>query len=254
LLHSADGPDRAEVQSFAVRAVTDWLSSTEGQAVLHHDRTGVDLAPALAVCAIGSLAAKESWPVRPSLPDDWPVFLLHKIGLRALGSLHTEALVTQWLTRQDRQQESGGLWRRLRSIELGPELTDAQMESLERFAQALTTLTAAGGYEHPAAPVARGLVAACGGLPDADDLLNDAVILRPLADLGRSLRPAADAAASQRFLLDRQISILNAALTKIARDKVPLTLLPPLAPPTARSRKYALMLRSALRTQASHAE
>ncbi|MGW0750221.1 hypothetical protein [Streptomyces sp. NPDC002587] len=254
LLQSADGPDRAEVQSFAVRAVTDWLSGTEGQAVLHHDRTGVDLAPALAVCAIGSLAAKESWPVRPSLPDDWPVFLLQKIGLRSLGSLHTEALVKWWLTRQDRQNESGGLWRRLRSIELGPELTDAQTESLERFAQALTALTAARGHEHPAAAVARSLVAASGGLPDADDLLNDAVILRPLADLGRSLRPAADAAVSQRFLLDRQISILNTALTKVISDKVPLTLLPPLAPPTARSRKYALALRSALRTETGRAD
>ncbi|CAL9632464.1 hypothetical protein [Streptomyces sp. enrichment culture] len=250
LLLSADGADRAEVQGFAVRAVTGWLGSIEGQAVLHHDRRSVDLAPALAACAIGSLAVKKSWPVRPSLPDDWPVFLLQKIGLRALGSLHTEALVTQWLTRQDRQQESGGLWRRLRSIELGPELTDAQMESLERFAQALTGLATADGDSHPAAPVARGLVAACGGLPDADALLNDAVILRPLADLGRSLRPAADAAAAQRFLLDRQVSVLNTALLKITRNKVPLTLLPPLYPPTAMSQKYALSLRSALRNEA----
>ncbi|MGV9344962.1 hypothetical protein ACWDSD_09180 [Streptomyces spiralis] len=254
LLHSADGPDRADVQSFALRAVTDWLLCAEGQAVLHHDRTSVDLAPALAVCAIGALAAKKSWPGRPPLPDDWPVFLLQKIGLRALGSLHTEALVTQWLTRPDRQLESGGLWRRLRSIELGPELTDAQMESLERFAQALTARAAAGDEKHAAAPVARGLIAACGGLPDADVLLKDASILRPLADLGRSLRPAADAAASQRFLLDRQTAILNTALTQVTRDKVPLTLLPPLEPATARSRKYALALRSALRAHSGPAD
>ncbi|MFE0418931.1 hypothetical protein [Streptomyces tendae] len=253
LLRSADGAGRSDVQSFALRAATDWLHSSEGRAVLHHDREGVDLAPALAACAIGAEAARKSWPGRPQLPDDWPVFLLQKIGMRALASLHTEALVSQWLTRPDRQQESGGLWRRLRSIELGPELTDAQVESLERFAQALTALAAAGD-EHAAAPVARALIAACGGLPDADSLLNDAVILRPLADLGRSLRPAADAAVSQRFLLDRQIAILNAALTRLTRDKVPLTLLPPLEPPTGKSRKYALVLRSALPTQAGPAE
>ncbi|MGW2650158.1 hypothetical protein ACWC2T_35970 [Streptomyces sp. NPDC001393] len=251
LLLSADGADRADVQSVALRAVADWLSSPEGQAVLHHDRAGVDLAPALAVCAIGAQSVKKNWPGRPPLPDDWPVFLLQKIGLRALGSLHTEALVTCWLTRPDRQQESGGVWRRLRSIELGPELTDAQRESLERFAQALTALAAADGHEHPAAPVARGLVAACGGLPDADDLLNDAAILRPLADLGRSLRPSAGWAVSQRFLLDRQFSLLDSALTKITTDKVPLTLLAPLDKRTAMSQKYALGLRSALRTDAS---
>ncbi|MFF3911915.1 hypothetical protein ACFYZB_00320 [Streptomyces sp. NPDC001852] len=115
-------------------------------------------------------------------------------------------------------------------------------------------MAAADGHEHPAAPVARGLVAACGGLPDADDLLTDAAILRPLADLGRSLRPYADRAVSQRFLLDRQFSLLNSALTKITTDKVTLTLLAPLDRPTAMSRKYALGLRSALRTEAGPPE
>ncbi|WP_425244994.1 hypothetical protein [Streptomyces sp. NEAU-NA10] len=232
--------DSADAERHAARAVVEWLQSVEGRTTLLQRDAPVDAAPALAACAIGArLASKDAGGARGALPVGWVVFLLARIGQRALSSLHTEALVTQWLTVPERHLERGGSWRRLRAVDIAPRLTSKQLETVVQFGEAMTGPTRPGEGEPEAAAVARGLLAAVGRLPSAHILREDARILRPLAELGTGLLAPVHSAVSQRRLLQGQISLLNRAVREVVDKQVPLTLLPAFEPLTAAGRKFA---------------
>ena len=240
LLNAGAVGSTAETERFATRGLLEWLCSTDGRNTLLQRDAPVDAAPALAACAMGArLATSDSPNAKLSLPAGWVVFLLSRLGQRAIGSLHTEALVTQWLTVPERHLEIGGCWRRLRAVAVAPRLTAEQLDTVVQFGEAMTGPQTAGESKFAAAPVARGLLAAVGRLPSAEALCEDARILRPLAELGAGLQSAAHAAVSQRRLLNGQVSVVNRAVKLVVRDQVPLTLLPMLEPLTDVGRKYA---------------
>ncbi|MFJ3860439.1 hypothetical protein ACIPRL_29950 [Streptomyces sp. NPDC090085] len=170
----------------AAAAVAAWLSSDEGEALVRQRALEVDLAPVLAVCRLGGLLGRRA----SGLPAGWQAYLLGRLGDRAVSSLHTEALVTQWLTRTDRHREAADPWPRLRTVELKAELAAREVSAVLDFGMNVIGRPTAGLPESDAAPVARSLLAAVGALPSGDCLRGDSPILSPLADLGAAVRPA----------------------------------------------------------------
>ncbi|MFD9128103.1 hypothetical protein [Kitasatospora sp. NPDC059571] len=216
---------REEVERAAVGAVLAWLCTAEGRAAVLQKGSEVDLAPLLAACTVGAELTAARSRYRVPLPPGWSVFLLSRIGDRAVGSLHTEALAREWLTRPELHVQPG-LWRRLRAVEIAPKLTARQLKSVLDFGEAMTGRPAEPGAEHAVVPVARGLLAAVGRLPAADALHQDASVLRQLAEIAASVRPAEGAALSLQQLLDVQTRLLRKAARPVFRDALPLTLLP----------------------------
>ncbi|MEW2567851.1 hypothetical protein [Streptomyces sp. NPDC047070] len=170
----------------AAAAVAAWLCSPEGEALVRQRAREVDLAPLLAVCRLGGLLGRSAG----SLPAGWQAYLLGRLGDRAVSSLHTEALVTQWLTRTDRHREAADPWPRLRTVELKAELAAREVSAVLDFGTSVIGRPAAGLPESDAAPVARALLATVGALPSGECLRGDSPILSPLADLGAAVRPA----------------------------------------------------------------
>ncbi|MFJ7325035.1 hypothetical protein ACIQVN_02135 [Streptomyces cyaneofuscatus] len=222
-------------QGTAAAALAGWLSSEDGRAaVLQQDRQ-IDLAPLLAACRLGSLL-----PQRVSeLPVGWHAFLLLRLGDRAVSSLHTEALVTEWLTRPDRH-ESDGDWRRLRTVSVAKYLTSGQVTSVDDFARAVMGRPTE--TESEAAPVARGLRAAVGRLRSAARLQGDAPLLSRLVAIGRSLRPPEGSAVPAWAPLRAQNSEVDAVCRKVLSGGVPLTLLPAFEPLAPAGRRYGAVL------------
>nr|WSZ13516.1 hypothetical protein OH837_09385 [Streptomyces canus] len=170
----------------AAAAVAAWLCSPEGEALVRQRAQEVDLAPVLAVCRLGGLLGRGAG----GLPAGWQAYLLGRLGDRAVSSLHTEALITHWLTRTDRHREAADPWPRLRTVELKTELTPHEVSAVLDFGTSVIARPAAGLPESDAAPVARALLAAVGALPSGESLREDSPILSPLADLGAAVRPA----------------------------------------------------------------
>ncbi|WP_333774497.1 hypothetical protein [Streptomyces sp. IBSBF 3136] len=170
----------------AAAAVAAWLSSEAGEAVVRQQAQEVDLAPLLAVCRLGGLLGRAAG----GLPAGWQAYLLGRLGDRAVSSLHTEALVTQWLVRAERHTEAADPWPRLRTVELKAALTSREVSAVLDFGTSVTGRPAAGLPESDAAPVARALLAAVGALPSAESLRADSPIFSALADLGAAMRPA----------------------------------------------------------------
>ncbi|MFJ9740655.1 hypothetical protein [Streptomyces sp. NPDC101166] len=232
----------ADVHEQAVRAVLGWLRSPEGRAFVLQRDAPVDLAPALAVCSLSTRVPQRAFGLRWG----WQTYLLGRLGDRAVSSLHVEALVTEWLTRPERHRATGGDWRRLRSVEILPKLTQGQLGALVDYGLAVWDGGPAGQQrEREAAPVARALLAAVGRLPSADRIVLDtrqrpvdAPLLRALADLGAGLRPARGRAVPRWNLRDEQYDTLRAVTAKVLRDDVPLTLLPAYAPLTREARSF----------------
>ncbi|MDX3776015.1 hypothetical protein [Streptomyces europaeiscabiei] len=222
-------------QGTAAAALADWLCSEDGRAaVLQQDRQ-IDLAPLLAACRLGSLL-----PQRVSdLAVGWHAFLLLRLGDRAVSSLHTEALVTEWLTRPHRH-ESDGDWRRLRTVSVAKYLTPAQVTSVDDFARAVMGRPTE--TESEAAPIARGLRAAVGRLPSAARLHGDAPLLSRLVAVGKSLRPPEGSAVPAWAPLRAQNSEVDAVCRKVLSGGVPLTLLPAFEPLAPASRRYGAVL------------
>ncbi|MET4643240.1 hypothetical protein ABID95_002977 [Streptomyces atratus] len=71
----------------------------------------VDLALRIVVCQLCAAFPQEA----TGLPRTWLPFLLGRFGDRPLSSLHTEALVTEWLTQPERHDLDGD-WRRMRTV------------------------------------------------------------------------------------------------------------------------------------------
>lgn len=184
-LERASGEDVVAAQRTAAKALADWLCSEHGQAAVLQRDVQIDLAPLLAACRLGSLLPQRV----AELTIGWHAFLLLRLGDRAVSSLHTEALVTQWLTRPEHHVLDGD-WRRLRTVSVS--LTAGQVSSVDDFGRAVTGRPT--DAESEAAPLARGLLAAVGRLPSAAHLHRDAPLLSRLAAVGRSLRPAEGAA------------------------------------------------------------
>ncbi|MEU0672168.1 hypothetical protein ABZ330_04640 [Streptomyces sp. NPDC006172] len=232
----------ADVQEQAVRAVLGWLRSPEGRAFVLQRDAPVDLAPALAACSLSTRVPRRAFGLRWG----WQTYLLGRLGDRAVSSLHVEALVTEWLTRPERHRATGGDWRRLRSVEILPKLTQGQLGALVDYGLAVWDGGPAGQQgEREAAPVARALLAAVGRLPSADRIVLDtrqrpvdAPLLRALADLGAGLRPARGRAVPRWNLQEEQYDTLRAVTAKVLRDDVPLTLLPAYAPLTREARSF----------------
>ncbi|MFC9390734.1 hypothetical protein [Streptomyces venezuelae] len=234
---SAESPVE-ERQAVAAAAVADWLRSPAGRAVVLQEDEPVDLTPVLAVCRIGSLLPQQV----SGLPHGWVAFLLCRIGERAVSSVHTEALVSEWLTRSDRHVLAGD-WRRLRSVPLTRYLTFAQVTAVEDFARAVTgrpTLLQHG----ESAKVARGLLASIGRLPSAEHLDVDAPLMTRLVRLGQSLRPPHGQAVPGWVPLVAQLREVRSLFPQVMR--LPLTLLPAYAPLSAECARYgAVLLREA---------
>ncbi|RZU18008.1 hypothetical protein [Streptomyces sp. BK239] len=240
--HAGEAARTADVREQAVRAVLDWLRSPEGRAFVLQRDAPVDLAPALAACSLGTRIPQQAF----GLSWGWQAYLLSRLGDRAVSSLHVEALVTEWLTRPERHRATGGDWRRLRSVEIRPKLTQNQLGSLVDYGLAVWDGGPAGQQgEREAAPVARALLAAVGRLPSADRIVLDtrqrpvdSPLLRALADLGAGLRPARGRAVPRWNLQKEQYDTLRAVTAKVLRDDIPLTLLPAYAPLTPAARKF----------------
>ncbi|WP_277436769.1 hypothetical protein [Streptomyces sp. SPB162] len=243
--YDAEQPVTANDRGEALAAVGSWLRSPEGQDTVLQRHAEVDLAPLLAVCRLGVRLGER----RVGLPAGWLAYLLGRLGDRAVSSLHTEALVTQWITRRERHGSPLGGWQRLRTVEIAARLTPNQVAAVVDFGKAVTSRPALNLKESDAAPVARGLLAAVGALPAAGELIDDAPILRGLAELGAGLRPAHGDGVPRWDLLPQQQTVLRSAADKVMReDTIALTLLPAYAPLTGAMEEYAAqLLRAAAR-------
>ncbi|MFF5923282.1 hypothetical protein ACFY8C_33930 [Streptomyces flavochromogenes] len=230
-LEQASGEEHAEKQRTAAAAVAEWLCSDVGRPIVLQEDATVDLAPVLAACRIGAMLPQGV----ARLPHGWPAFLLARVGDRAVCSLHTEALVTEWLTRPERHVLDGD-WRRLRSLYLARELSFGQVASVEEFARAVMDRPA-GLPQSEAGRVARALLAAVGRLPSAEHLVQDAPLMHRLARLGVSLTPPAGAAAPRWEPTREQYLVLQSVFQAVVPTGLPITLLPahvPLPEPGAR--------------------
>ena len=198
----------------------------------------IDLAPSLAACLL--------FDMHGAIDDDagsaqTAVTYLHLIGRLAERSMHVEALATQWLGKPGMWAQPGE-WERLRrvllqhqepgeSIAALQELTDpGPIYDLARSVLERTDprepLSDPGPIESAIAPMARGLLAAVGGLDNGDNLLRDAPVLTRLAGLGRGLTPANGEAAAQRYLLTCQRELLADLFFQVTRSGLPYVLLP----------------------------
>ncbi|MDT0483024.1 hypothetical protein [Streptomyces doebereineriae] len=211
--------DKADASS----VVRSWLHSPQGRAAVLQQPAEVDVAPLLAACWLGIRAGARS--IHPS--PGWVTYLLARLGDRAISSLHTEALVTQWLVHPQRHMSQGGDWRRLRTVEIASKLTPKQVSAVRGFGEAVTSRPVWGLKESEAAPVARSLLAAVGALPAAQALRDDAFVLRPLVDLAAGLRPPRGKPVPDWSLLHQQQMTVRTALDQVVgADAIPLTLLP----------------------------
>ncbi|MEU0404759.1 hypothetical protein ABZ318_31995, partial [Streptomyces sp. NPDC006197] len=228
----------AEPRRAAAAAVADWLRSPLGRPVVLQEEESVDLAPVVAVCRIGARLLHQD----SGLPRGWVAFLLSRVGERAVSSLHTEALVTEWLIRPERHVLPGD-WRRLRSVPIARTLTFGQVAAVEDFARAVTgrpTLVRHG----ESAKVARGLLASIGRLPSAQYLDRDAPVMTGLARLGRSLTPPHGRAIPEWRPLVGQFQVLDKLFPRVLR--LPLSLMPAYVPLSAEGARYgAALLREA---------
>ncbi|MET8186677.1 hypothetical protein ABZV15_12860 [Streptomyces sp. NPDC005246] len=236
-LEAPSGRNDMEARETAAAAVADWIRSPLGRAVVLQEDTTADLTPVLAVCRIGSLLTQPD----VGLPHGWVAYLLARAGERAVSSLHTEALVTEWLTRPERHVLAGD-WRRLRSVSLtvNRQLHSGQVASVEDFARAVMgrpTLHEQG----EAAKVARGLLASIGRLSSADRLEEDAPLMARLARLGLSLSPAHGRAVPAWLPLIAQSREVERLFTQAVR--LPLTLMPSYVPLSAEGERYGTALR-----------
>ncbi|MEU9735207.1 hypothetical protein [Streptomyces sp. NPDC048002] len=227
------------VRADASSAVRSWLSSPEGRATVLQESGEVDLAPLLAVCWLGIRVAGHSI----HLPQGWVTYLLARLGDRAVSSLHTEALVTKWITQPKRHKSQGGDWRRLRTVEIASKLTEKQVSAILGFGEAITARPMWGLKESEAAPVARSLLAAIGALPTAQALRDDAFVLCPLADLAAGLRPPGGKPVPDWNLLHQQQMTVRTALDQVVGDDaIPLTLLPACLPLMREAEAYGKKL------------
>ncbi|MDX3691977.1 hypothetical protein PV726_16835 [Streptomyces europaeiscabiei] len=223
--------ERAE----AVAAIKAWLCSAEGRNTVHQRAEEVDLLPLLAVCRLGDRLGGGS----VGLPNGWLAYLLSRLGDRAVSSLHTEALVTQWLVLTERHVATTDPWPRLRTVEVKAGLTPRDVGAVIDFSTSVTGRPAVGLGESEAAPVARSLLAAVGALPSADALRADSPILSPLADLGAALRPARSEGAPT-WPVPGLLSTTRRPFNDIMRRSgAPLTLLPACVPLTEPMKRYA---------------
>ncbi|MFB8070396.1 hypothetical protein [Streptomyces californicus] len=234
-LERASGEDVVAAQRTAATALADWLCSEHGQAAVLQRDMQIDLAPLLAACRLGSLLPQRV----AELTSGWHAFLLLRLGDRAVSSLHTEALVTQWLTRPERHVLDGD-WRRLRTVSVAKYLTAGQVSSVDDFGRAVTGRPT--DAESEAAPLARGLLAAVGRLPSAVHLHRDAPLLSRLAAVGRSLRPAEGAAVPPWPPLRAQNGEVDIVCRKVLPSGAPLTLLPAFEPLTTAAERYGSVL------------
>ncbi|MFJ1751348.1 hypothetical protein [Kitasatospora sp. NPDC088134] len=212
--------ERERARHTAATAVAEWIDSDTGRALVLQTDEGIDLGPALAVCRLGDLLPS----ALVGLPDGWLSFLLARIGDRAVASMHTEALVTQWLTRPDRHTRDGD-WRRLRSLRIAQHMTDGQVTFVEEFGRAVTERPE-GLPQSEAAGVARSLLAAVGRLPAAEHLAGDAPLLHRLARLGASLTPPHGQAVPRWQPLDEQHRVVKSVFDQLMQQGLPLPLLP----------------------------
>ncbi|MGE7384318.1 hypothetical protein ACQKM2_02275 [Streptomyces sp. NPDC004126] len=230
-LEGASGKDIAEAQRAAAAAVAEWLCSELGRVVVLQADETVDLAPSLAACRIGALVPQGV----SRLPNGWQAFLLGRVGDRAVSSLHTEPLVTEWLTRPERHVLDGE-WRRLRSVYLAKELSFGQVASVEDFGRAVMERPL-GLPQREAARVARALLAAVGRLDDAEHLPEDAPLLNRLARVGLSLSPPDGRAVPRWLPLQAQYRAVHSVFQAVVPTGLPITLMPaylPLSEPGAR--------------------
>ncbi|WP_406064600.1 hypothetical protein OG462_36795 [Streptomyces sp. NBC_01077] len=237
-LEAPSGRNDAEAKETAAAAVADWIRSPLGRTVVLQEDAPADLAPVLAVCRIGALLTRQE----SGLPHGWVAYLLARVGERAVSSLHTEALVTEWLTRPERHLLAGD-WRRLRSVSMARYLRPGQVTSVEGFARAVTgrpTLLEQG----EAGKVARGLLASVGRLSSAERLQEDAPLMTRLARLGLSLSPAPRRAVPEWLPLTAQDREVEKVFSQVIR--FPLTLMPAYVPLSAEGERYgAALLRGA---------
>lgn len=209
-----------EAKLTAATALTEWLCSEQGRATVLQADSEIDLAPALAVCWLG---AKLGGQVR--LSDGWIAYLLARLGDRAVSSLHTEALITGWLTLPVRHDQSGD-WRRLRTLKIASKLTGKEVGDVRAFGEAITGRLVVTGKESEAAAVARSLLMAVGHLPSGQMLREDADNLSRLADLGAGVRPPRFAGVPEWSLLNVQKAEVESLARKILTRVIPLVLLP----------------------------
>lgn len=231
-LECSFGEEHAEVQRTAAAALAEWLCSDFGRLVVLQQDAAVDLAPALAACRLGAMLPQDV----SRLPFGWQAFLLGRVGDRAVSSLHTEALVTEWLTRPERHGLDGD-WRRLRSLYLAQELSFGQVASVEEFGRAVIERPA-GLPQSEAARVARGLLAAVGRLPSAEHLAEDAPLLHRLARLGASLTPPTGRATPRWQPVREQYQVVQSVFQAVVPTGLPLTLLPAYAPLSEAEERY----------------
>ncbi|MFI8770292.1 hypothetical protein ACIGN6_36015 [Streptomyces sp. NPDC053792] len=243
-LEQPSGEHPVEARRVAAAAVGDWLRSPLGRTVVLQEDEPVDLAPVLAVCRIGALLPQQA----SGLPRGWVTFLLARVGERAVSSLHTEALVSEWLTRPERHVQAGD-WRRLRSVPFARHLSFGQVASVEDFARAVTgrpTMLQHG----ESAKVARALLASIGRLPSAEHLDVDAPLMTRLARLGQSLTPPHGQAVPEWQPLVAQFREVHTMFPQVMR--LPLTLMPAYVPLSAEGARYgAALLREAEAASAS---
>ncbi|WP_329286138.1 hypothetical protein [Streptomyces sp. NBC_00691] len=242
-LEHASGEEHVEARRTATAAVAEWLCSDVGRPIVLQEDAAVDLAPVLAACRIGAMLP----PGAGQLPYGWQAFLLARVGDRAVCSLHTESLVTEWLTRPERHVLDGD-WRRLRSLYLTRELSFGQVASVEDFARAVMERPA-GMPQSETGRVGRALLAAVGRLPSAEHLVQDAPLLHRLARLGVSLTPPAGSAVPRWQPTREQYLVLQSVFQAVVPTGLPITLLPAHVPLPETGARYGETL---LKEAAAH--
>lgn len=234
-LDSSPDSSDGDLTREAVNALAAWLCSPSGQAAALQENVEVDLLPFLAACRIGTRIEADT-----VLPRGWTVYLLARLGDRAVSSLHTEALATQWLIQPTRHILDAE-WRRLRTIQIQSRLTRDQFNGVIAYGRGLANRPT-GGRQSDAAPVARSLLAAVGQLPSASEMQTDAPQLSKLVAIGAGLRPVQTRAVPDWGPLPQQVTALEAAERDVRQDEMPLTLLPSFRSLTAAERAFGVRL------------
>ena len=180
----------------------------------------LDLASSLAAV----LVLNALWRQGNSAAGAGSVYLAWRVGVAAMRSLHVEPLVRNWLLERDNR--SGGLWRRLKTLDLSVRLEADERRRVLAFCTSVTSRIP-GGDDNLRA-IAQALLMAMGTPDPACDPLRWAPMLGRLVVLGRSLVPGAKGMTAFTHLPECHLETVNNVLEGTLRANEPLTLLAPL--------------------------